>query len=213
MRHDVGIGDQHAGRIGMGAKNADRLARLDQQRFVGFQHPQRRDDPVVALPVARRPGRCRHRPPAPAVSRRPGHPDCSSACASVLRSASSCSSTRRRAAHGSRACCRGGCSRSGRSVTAYAPVEGIAADRHRGRSGSPGRSGRPDGSARRVRRPVRRTRCAGATAGRAVAGRCQAILVPSGRAARPRADVRPRLKGAARIRNSFGVCRVRSIPR
>ena len=31
MRHEVGIGDQHPGRIRVGLENADRLAGLDEQ--------------------------------------------------------------------------------------------------------------------------------------------------------------------------------------
>jgi hypothetical protein len=54
MRHDVGIGDQHPRRIGMGPKHADRLAGLHQQGFVALQLFQRGHDAVVALPVARR---------------------------------------------------------------------------------------------------------------------------------------------------------------
>ena len=53
MRHDVGIGDQHARRIGVGPENADRLAGLHQQRLVVLQRLQRRHDAVIALPVAR----------------------------------------------------------------------------------------------------------------------------------------------------------------
>ncbi len=34
VRHQVGVGDQHARRVGVGAEDADRLARLDQQRLV-----------------------------------------------------------------------------------------------------------------------------------------------------------------------------------
>ena len=53
--HEVGVGDQHPGRIAMRAEDADRLARLDQQRLVRLEVPQRTHDAVVALPVARRP--------------------------------------------------------------------------------------------------------------------------------------------------------------
>ena len=54
VRHEVGVGDQHARRVGVGAEDADRLARLHQQRLVGLELAQRRDDAVEALPVARR---------------------------------------------------------------------------------------------------------------------------------------------------------------
>jgi len=41
MWHQVGIGDQHAGRIRVRAKNTHRFARLHQQRFVIFKRLQR----------------------------------------------------------------------------------------------------------------------------------------------------------------------------
>src|SRR5690349_24923978 len=41
----------------MGAEDADRLARLHQQRLVAFERPQRAHDGVEAVPVARRPPR------------------------------------------------------------------------------------------------------------------------------------------------------------
>jgi hypothetical protein len=53
VRHEVGIGEQHAGRIGMGAEDADGLARLDQQGLVALQPAQAGDDRVIALPIAR----------------------------------------------------------------------------------------------------------------------------------------------------------------
>ncbi|MNV47775.1 hypothetical protein D3C71_1396520 [compost metagenome] len=53
MRHQVGIGDQHARRIGMGLEHAYRLARLHQQGFVVVQVGERFNDLVVAIPVAR----------------------------------------------------------------------------------------------------------------------------------------------------------------
>ena len=53
VRHQIGIGDQHARRIRMGAEDADRLARLHEQRLVRLQPPQRRDDPVEGVPIAR----------------------------------------------------------------------------------------------------------------------------------------------------------------
>ena len=51
---EIGIGDQHARRVGVRAENADRLAGLHEQRFVVFERAQRRDDRVKAFPVARR---------------------------------------------------------------------------------------------------------------------------------------------------------------
>ena len=53
VRHDVGVGDQHARRVGVRAEHADRLARLHQQRLVAVELAQGCDDAVEALPVAR----------------------------------------------------------------------------------------------------------------------------------------------------------------
>ena len=53
FRHEVGIGDEHARRIRVGLEDADRLARLDQQRLVVAEFAQRRDDRIEAFPVAR----------------------------------------------------------------------------------------------------------------------------------------------------------------
>ena len=55
MRHEIGVGDEHARRVGMGAEHADRLARLDEQRLIALEPAQGRDDAVERLPVARRP--------------------------------------------------------------------------------------------------------------------------------------------------------------
>jgi hypothetical protein len=89
VRHEVGIGDQDARRVLVRTKHADRLARLDEQGLVVLELCAARDDAVEALPVSARRGRCRHRPRAPAASRRHQDRDCSSACAAALRSASS----------------------------------------------------------------------------------------------------------------------------
>jgi hypothetical protein len=53
MRHEIGIGDQHARCVGMGAEDADRLAGLDEQGLVLLEPAERADDAVEALPVAR----------------------------------------------------------------------------------------------------------------------------------------------------------------
>ena len=53
VRHQIGIGDQHARRIRMGRKHAHRLAGLHQQGFLFGQGFQRFDDAVVAIPIAR----------------------------------------------------------------------------------------------------------------------------------------------------------------
>src|SRR5690606_25815711 len=55
VRHQVGVGDQHARGVGVGGEDADRLAGLHQQGLVVAQGLQRFDDRVVALPVARGP--------------------------------------------------------------------------------------------------------------------------------------------------------------
>ncbi len=52
VRHEVAVGDEHAGGIGMGAEDAGRLAGLHKQGFVGVQGGERADDAVVAGPVA-----------------------------------------------------------------------------------------------------------------------------------------------------------------
>ena len=51
--YKVGVGEQHARRILVGLENADRLARLDQQRLVILQPLERLDNFVIAFPVAR----------------------------------------------------------------------------------------------------------------------------------------------------------------
>ena len=64
MRHQIGIGDQHARRVGMGAEYADRLARLHQQRLVALQPLQVSRRCGRSFPNRAPRGRCRHRPPA-----------------------------------------------------------------------------------------------------------------------------------------------------
>ena len=51
-RHEVGIGDQHARSVLVGAEHAHRLAGLDQQRFIVAQGLQAVHDAVEGLPVA-----------------------------------------------------------------------------------------------------------------------------------------------------------------
>ena len=53
VAHQVRVADQHARRVLVGSEDADRFARLHQQRLVVLQRLQRIDDGVVALPVAR----------------------------------------------------------------------------------------------------------------------------------------------------------------
>ena len=52
MRHEVGIGDQHARRILVGPEDAHGFARLDQQRLVILQRLEAGDDAVEGFPVA-----------------------------------------------------------------------------------------------------------------------------------------------------------------
>ena len=54
VRHEERVGDQHPRRLRVGAEDRHRLARLDEQRLVVAEPPQRGDDRVEALPVARR---------------------------------------------------------------------------------------------------------------------------------------------------------------
>jgi hypothetical protein len=53
MRHQVGIGDQYARRVGMAGKYANRLAGLHQQGFIVVEVFQRFDDRVIAIPITR----------------------------------------------------------------------------------------------------------------------------------------------------------------
>ena len=55
VRHEVGVGEQNARCVGVGLEHAHGLARLDQERLVVLQPLQHLEDPVEALPVARRP--------------------------------------------------------------------------------------------------------------------------------------------------------------
>ena len=54
MGHQVGVGDQHPRRVGVGPEDSDRLARLDQQGLVAIEGTQSLDDLVEAVPIARR---------------------------------------------------------------------------------------------------------------------------------------------------------------
>ena len=53
MRHQVRVRDQHARRVRVGAKYADRLSRLHAQRLVRLERGECRDDAIEAFPVAR----------------------------------------------------------------------------------------------------------------------------------------------------------------
>ncbi len=53
LGHEVGVGEQHPRRPLVGAKHADRLAGLDEQRLVAGQRAQRARDRVEGLPRAR----------------------------------------------------------------------------------------------------------------------------------------------------------------
>ena len=86
--HEVGVGEEHARRVLVGAEHADRLARLDQQGLVVLQPLERLDDLVVSRPSCARRGRCRHKRPGSAGPRRPHRRGCSSASAPPPRSPS-----------------------------------------------------------------------------------------------------------------------------
>ena len=61
VRHQVGVGDQHAWRIGRGAEDADRLAGGDQQRLVVLEAAKLGHDGVEGLPrPSRAPGAAVH---------------------------------------------------------------------------------------------------------------------------------------------------------
>ena len=106
--HEVGVGDEHARRVLVGAEHADRLARLDEQGLVFLEPLERLDDLVEALPSCARRGRCRHRRPGSAGPRRPRRRGCSSASAPRPRWPSSSPRSRCRGGRGCGGCCRVG---------------------------------------------------------------------------------------------------------
>src|SRR5262249_54964420 len=55
VRDEIRVGEQNARRIGMSLKDADRLARLDEQSLIAFEPAENFDDLVEAFPVSRRP--------------------------------------------------------------------------------------------------------------------------------------------------------------
>ena len=50
--HEIAVGDHDAGRIGGGFDDADGLARLHEERFIGLEFAEAVDDGIKALPVA-----------------------------------------------------------------------------------------------------------------------------------------------------------------
>jgi hypothetical protein len=52
VRDEVGIGDQNAGRVGVGVEDRHGFPGLDEERLIILQLAQRRQDGVQALPVA-----------------------------------------------------------------------------------------------------------------------------------------------------------------
>ena len=52
MGDQIGIGDQHTGRVGVGLENAGGLAGLHEQRLIALQTPERRSDLVEGVPIA-----------------------------------------------------------------------------------------------------------------------------------------------------------------
>ena len=85
---EVGVGDEHARGVGVGAEHADRLARLDQQGLVVARAVRASRRSCRSRPSCARRGRCRHRRPGSAGPRRPHRRGCSSASAPRPRSPS-----------------------------------------------------------------------------------------------------------------------------
>ena len=52
-RHEIGVGQQHARRVGVCRENAHRFTGLDQQRLIGLEALQGFDDAIETVPVAR----------------------------------------------------------------------------------------------------------------------------------------------------------------
>jgi hypothetical protein len=52
VRHEVCVGDEHPRRVRRRAEDADRLARLDEERLVVLEPPELSDDGVERLPAA-----------------------------------------------------------------------------------------------------------------------------------------------------------------
>ena len=169
-RHQVGVGDQHARRVRVGAEHADRLARLDQQGLVVLQPARASRRSGRSSPSRGRRGRSRRRRPAPPAARRPPGRGCSSACAAAPRSASSW-----RVSVAPRG--RGSCG-SGRSGSWAGPPDGrsrahgpLAAGEREARLQDAGRTSRRRGRRGVVlRRPVRLARRVGRLGEVAAAG-------------------------------------------
>ena len=88
VRHEVRVRDQHARRVRVRPENADRLARLHEQRLVVLQPPQHGRGSCRTLPSCARPCRCRRRRRACPDARRPRDRGCFAASGTALRSAS-----------------------------------------------------------------------------------------------------------------------------
>ena len=78
---EVGVADEHARRVVVGAEDADRLARLHQQRLVVVERAAASGRWRDSTPSCARRGRCRRRRRGPAGARRRRGRGCSSACA------------------------------------------------------------------------------------------------------------------------------------
>ena len=100
VRHQVGVGDQDARRVGVSCGKRPPACRTAP----AVSHPassrlKRIEQGVEARPSSVQPGRALRRPPGPADARPPRDPGCSAACGRRLRSASSCRSVRGHAGH------------------------------------------------------------------------------------------------------------------
>ena len=93
-RHEQRVGDEHARRAGMRPEDADRLARLHEQRFVVLERAQRRARSRRTPPSCAPPCPIRRRRRDRRAARRRRDRDCSSASAARLPAASLCRSAR-----------------------------------------------------------------------------------------------------------------------
>ena len=100
VRDEVGVGEQHARRVGVRGEDADRLAGLDQQGFVVAEGLAAIRGWRRSIPSRARRGRCRRRRRARRGSRRRRDRGCSGSSGTGLRSARTCRTAECRAARG-----------------------------------------------------------------------------------------------------------------
>ena len=100
LRDEVGVGDEHARRVRVRAKDADRLSRLHEQRLVVAEPAAARRRSRRRPPSCAPRGRCRRRRRDRRGVRRRRDRDCSSASAARLPGAILCTSATCREARG-----------------------------------------------------------------------------------------------------------------